>query len=43
MKQKLTEISATRSWANRRLRELRSKTYSEFLNLLARRSSASPD
>jgi hypothetical protein len=35
MKEKLTEISATRAWAHRRLRELRSKTYSEFLNLEA--------
>ena len=35
MREKLTEISATRSWAHRRLGELRSKAYSEFLNLEA--------
>lgn len=35
MKEKLAELSTTRAWAHRRLRELRSKTYSEFLNLEA--------
>jgi len=35
MTEKLTEMSATRSWAHRRLGELRSKAYSEFLNLEA--------
>lgn len=35
MKQRLSGISATRSWAHRRLIELRSKAYPEFLNLEA--------
>ena len=35
MKTKLAEISQTRSWAHRRLKELRSKVYSEFLDLEA--------
>lgn len=35
MKSSLDEVSQTRTWAHRHLKELRSKTYSEFLNLEA--------
>jgi AhpD family alkylhydroperoxidase len=35
MKSTLSDIAETRKWAHRRLGELRSKTYSEFLNLEA--------
>lgn len=35
MKQQLKELSATRSWAHRRLQELRSKSYAAFLGLEA--------